>query len=529
MNSWIKDAVFYQIYPTSFYDSNGDGIGDLAGITQKLDYVKELGANTIWLNPFYPSPFMDGGYDVTDYYSIHPWFGNMDDFHALIERAKQLGIRVIIDLVIGHTSWQHPWFLESGKDEKNKYSDWYIWERWGANIIRGLFPRWGGYRTNYYACQPALNFGFNRLDSKSGLDDYYDDGEEWKMHYTDFRLKPLRDEILNIMRFWLCNGVDGFRVDMANSLVKGCVYNSDKDEDTEGLQWLWNKLIPTIKAEYPDAAFVAEWVYPANSVGKCSFDMDFLAHDCPEYNDLFRNERGTNIARGLEQGESYFRPEAKGTLNRFLAYTSNLHRLLQDKGCFTVPSGYHDIIRLAHLRDEEMLKVIFAFLLTFKHVPLIYYGDEIGMTHDFSLNKDGGYSRTGCRTPMQWTDGKNRGFSESDGELYLPVNTAENQSVASQELREDSLLNTIRALIKLRRENPALNAASKFRVLQCENGGYPFVYQRTDGSKTFTIVIDPSAESHSVPLFGKILLSQNIQPVGDTLHLLGKSFAIMES
>lgn len=528
MNTWLKDAILYEIYPTSFYDRNGDGIGDLPGITEKLGYVKKLGANTIWLNPFYPSPFMDGGYDITDYYDVDPRFGTMADFEALIAKAKSLGIRVITDLVIGHTSFKHPWFLESGKDEENKYTDWFIWDRAGANIIRGLFPRPGGYLTNYYACQPALNYGYNRLEKSNGLADTYDNGDEFKMHYTDPRLNPLREEILNIMRFWLNKGVDGFRVDMANSLVKGCVYNSNRNEDIEGLKWLWDILIGTIKKEYPDAAFIAEWDCPANSVGKCGFDLDFLAHDQPEYNDLFRNEPFTNIARGLEQGHSYFRAEAKGTLSRFLDYTTGLHRTLEGKGYFTVPSGYHDIIRLAYLRDEEMLKVIFAFLLTFKHVPFIYYGDEIGMDNRFGINKDGGYSRTGCRTPMQWGNGKHRGFSTTDGELYLPVNDAPAQSVESQENDGDSLLNTIRKLTKLRRENPALNADGDFRIVHYGDNGYPFIYKRTDGSKTFTVAINPSDKEYAVPLYGKVIMCQNAEIKDGQLVLAGKSFAIME-
>lgn len=528
MNSWLKNAIFYEIYPISFFDSNGDGKGDLPGITNKLSYVKDLGANAIWFNPFYPSPFMDGGYDVTDYYAIHPDMGTMADFEEMVVRAKELGIRVIIDLVIGHTSFKHPWFLESGKDEINKYTDWYIWGVWGYNIIRGLFPRPGGYLTNYYACQPALNYGYNRLDDTPATGGY-DNNNSWKMHYTDPRLKPLREEILNIMRFWLHKGVDGFRVDMANSLVKGCVYNSPRDEDIEGLRWLWNILIGSIKKEYPDAAFIAEWVCPSNSVGKCGFDLDFLAHDQPGYNDLFRNEPNTNIARSLEQGNSYFREEGRGTLSRFLDYTTGLHKTLDGKGYFTIPSGYHDIIRVKYLRDEEMMKVIFAFLLTFKHVPFIYYGDEIGMDNRFGINKDGGYSRTGCRTPMQWTNGKNRGFSETDGELYLPVNNALEQSVESQEGRKDSLLHFVRTMINLRKEKPALNAAGEYEIVSCENGGYPFIYRRSDGESTFFVALNPSTSPCEISLKGEILLSQNVIVEDNRIILSGKSFAIIEA
>ena len=530
MNKWIKDCIFYQIYPTSFYDSNGDGIGDLRGIIEKLDYVADLGVKAIWFNPFYPSPFMDGGYDVADYYGINEMFGTMADFEEMLAKCKSLGLKVIIDLVIGHTSNTHPWFVQSGKDEINKYTDWYIWTDSNFNkkdSIHGLFPRDGGYVINYYACQPALNYGYNRLPKAGARKDAYDLGEDWKMHYTDERLKPLREEILNVMRFWLNKGVDGFRVDLANSLVKGCVYDSDKDEDVEGLKWLWNILIGTIKAEYPDAAFIAEWVYPSNSVGKCGFDVDYLAHDRPEYNDLFRKEKGTNILPAFECGKTYFSAEGKGTVENFLDYSARLYNDVAGKGYFSVPSGYHDIVRLAEKKDEELLKVVFAFLLTYKHVPFLYYGDEIGMTHAWGLNKDGGYIRTGARTPMQWTDGKNRGFSNAN-DLYLPVNGEKTQSVEEQTKRENSLLNTIKQLMKLRNENAALNADADLQILHCENGGYPLVYERTDSENSFVIAINPSKKVATVDLYGEVILSQNCREEGAALILSGKSFAVMK-
>ena len=531
MSSWLKNSILYQIYPTSFYDSNGDGIGDLKGITQKLDYVASLGVKGIWFNPFYPSPFMDGGYDVADYRGIHEMFGTMADFEEMLAKCKELDIKVIIDLVIGHSSDQHPWFLESAKDEKNAYTDRYIWTDSNFNkkdSIHGLHPRDGGYVINYYACQPALNFGYNRFPAPGARKDAYDLGEDWKMHYTDERLKPLRDDLLDIMRFWLDKGVDGFRVDLANSLVKGCVYNSDKDEDIEGVRWVWNILIGTIKREYPHATFMAEWVYPSNAVGKCGFDLDYLAHDRQEYNDLLRNEKGTNILPAFEQGHTYFSADGQGSVESFLGYTARLYNDVAGKGYFSVPSGYHDIVRVAEKKDEEVLKTMFAMLLTYKHVPFIYYGDEIGMTHKFGINKHGGYIRTGARTPMQWTDGKNRGFSDIDGDLYLPVNDAKTQSVEEQESREDSLLNTVRALAKLRNETPALQADADQKILVCEKGGYPLVYERTNSEKSFVIAINPGAQPAETDVYGKMVMSQNCEIKGEKLVLKGKSFAIME-
>ncbi|MBO5927760.1 MAG: hypothetical protein J6Q32_02785, partial [Clostridia bacterium] len=324
MNSWIKDAIFYEIYPTSFCDSNGDGIGDLNGITQKLPYVRDLGFNAVWINPFFKSPFLDGGYDVQDYYAIDEKFGTMEDFENLIKKAKELGIRVVIDLVIGHTSNQHPWFLKSAQFEKNEYSDWYIWtdsifNKYGSNTIHGLYPRDAGYYMNYYACQPGLNFGWNKVEEVYEKKSIWDLGESWKIHYKDDRLKPLREEILKIMKFWLAKGVDGFRVDMAASLIKGCgTGHTDDPEELEGLIWLWDYFIGNVKKEYPEAAFVAEWGYPSASIGKCGFDIDYLAHENQEYNELFRNEPNSNIIRPFEQGDNYFSPNGKGDISNFI-------------------------------------------------------------------------------------------------------------------------------------------------------------------------------------------------------------------
>lgn len=536
MVSWLKDAVIYQVYPTSFRDSDGDGIGDLRGILEKLDYIKDLGVNTIWLNPFYVSPFMDGGYDVADYCDVDKKFGTMTDFEALMAGCKARGLRVIIDFVIGHTSDKHPWFLASAKDEQNEYTGRYIWTdsnftKYADKSIHGLYPRDGGYVSNYYACQPALNYGFNRIDEVKESKDAYDGGENWKMHYKDERLKPLRDDLLDIMRFWLQKGVDGFRVDMANSLVKGCDFRSDKDEDIEGLIWLWNILIGTIKSEYPDAAFLAEWGSPSNAVGKCGFDVDYLMHENSAYNGLFRFEKDTNILPAFEEGYNYFSAAGKGSVDPFVKQSDDLYRVLDGKGYFTIPSGYHDIIRLGEKKDEETLKVIFAFLLTYKHVPLIYYGDEVGMTHMYGINKDGGYIRTGCRTPMQWNAEDGVGFSSAaEGDCYLPPRKDAERNVAAMEARSDSLLRTIQRLLELRKTHSAFNADAELRVLQCKNGGYPFVYERRNAEEAFTIIIGPSAEEKRVAVpCGNLVLSQNCELRDGALILHGKSFAILKN
>ncbi len=534
MKEWLKNAVLYQIYPTSFYDSNGDGIGDLKGITEKLDYVKDLGVDVIWLNPIFKSPFNDGGYDITDYYAIDERFGSMQDFEDMIAKAKSLGLRICLDLVIGHTSWECEWFKKSSEKEKNKYSDYYIWTseksvHYRDKTVSNDFERQGNFYKNYYDSQPALNYGFNISSSGGEL-------ESWQMHYTDERLVPLREELFKMIRFWMDKGVSGFRVDMANCLVKNCSNNpsednwlfcSDNDKDIEGQKWVWNKIFSQMRKEYPEILFISEWVYPKNSVGKCGFDIDLVAHDFIAWDTLFRYEKDTNLDPYYERGYNYFSEEGKGSVEEFLNEAKDINDFIKGKGYFSAPTGSHDEIRLAFNKSTDQLKVIFAFLLTYKHFPFIYYGDEIGITHKFGIDKDGGLKRTGARTPMQWNDGKNRGFSQSES-LYLPTNQDISCSVEAQEKDENSLLNTVKALIKLRKEYSCLGADSEFKVVECENGGYPLIYERKDKDNTIIVVISPSKQTISREIdFKKVLLSSNCEFNESRLTLSNAGFAIL--
>jgi len=532
MNSWLKDAVIYQIYPASFYDYDNDGIGDLKGITNKLYYLKDLGVNTLWINPFYSSTFYDGGYDVTDYYNIDKKFGNMQDFQNLVEKCKEFNIKIIIDLVLGHTSFKHQWFLKSAEFERNKYSDYYIWtdsifHKYKDKTIHGLFNRDGGYYANYYANQPALNYGFNNIERENDLSDEYTSTNNWIMHYTDKRLTPLREEIIKIIAFWFDKGVDGIRFDMANSLVKRCKYNSDKDQDIEGLKWLWNKIFLNIRQRYPNKALVAEWIYPLNSVGKCGFDLDFFSHDTSQYNCLFRNEKNSNILSSFEKGDNYFSENGKGDIKGFFDLCNKIYPQIKNKGYFSVPSGSHDQIRLAKNKTQTVLKTIFAFLLTFKHVPIIYYGDEIGITHYDNINKDGGYIRTGARTPFQWNNRKNRGFSEND-DIYLPVNNDINQSLESQINNKNSLFNIVKILIGLRKKYKCLNAEGNINII---NTNYPLIYERYNENEKIIICINPDNKEYILKDYNekKILLGINYKKNNNLILGYGCILILLDS
>lgn len=266
---WLDTAVFYQIYPQSFRDSNADGIGDIPGITEKLDYIKELGCNAIWVNPCFESPFGDAGYDISDFYSVAPRYGTNADLKRLFDEAHGKGIRVLLDLVAGHTSSEHPWFKESMKAYRNEYTDRYVWTNsiWvkpGMNCILGISERNGVCAVNFFSHQPALNYGFYKPD------------KPWQQSTDDEGPRATLAELMKIMRFWLDMGCDGFRVDMASSLIKN-------DEDGKGNMALWRKVRTFLDEKYPEAVLVSEWMDPEKAIGG-GFHMDF----CPE---LFRKEK----------------------------------------------------------------------------------------------------------------------------------------------------------------------------------------------------------------------------------------------
>ena len=524
MLNWLKDSVLYQIYPTSFYDSNGDGVGDLNGIAEKVDYIKDLGVTAVWLNPIFKSPFKDGGYDIADYYEIDKKFGNMQDLENLIRVFHENGIKIILDLVIGHTSHKHKWFKKSATVKKNQYHDYYVWTdnlfQDYPGIIRGLYNRDGGYLPNYYASQPSLNFGFEKVDEK----------HPWQMHYTDERLRPLREEIINMMRFYLDKGIDGFRVDMAGSLVKGGatfgdIYDTSK-EGLNGIKWLWEQILNTLRSEYDDKVYIAEWDLPQRSIGVCGFDMDFITHDTPPFNSLYRYEKGCNLTDDeyYVRGNNYFSADGKGTLIDFVNYVNFVYKQIGDKGMFTAPTTTHDEIRMPTNKSDDMIKTIFALLITFKHVPFIYYGDEIGLEHNFNVSKDGGGIRTGARTPMQWTEAEGRGFSAKKT-TYLPVSKTKTKSVEFQSKDKNSLLNTVKKLIRIKKNYACFNADASQTLIE---SGYPGIFERSNGEDTAIILLNPSNNTFVKEYdYSKVLLSNNVEIHTNKIKLKNQSFAIL--
>ena len=468
---WLDNAVFYEIYPQSFMDSNGDGIGDFQGIISKLDYIKELGCTAIWLNPCFRSPFGDAGYDVEDYYTVAERYGTNQDLYDLFEEVHKRKMHCILDLVPGHTAVTHQWFRQSMKAEKNEFTHRYIWSDsiWEntapLECIRGISDRDGSAAVNFFSHQPALNYGYFRPE------------KPWQHSMDSEDALATVEAIKDIMRFWLKAGCDGFRVDMAGSLVKG------DNENSDGNVALWQNFRKFLNEEFPDAAMISEWGEPDKSL-RGGFHMDFLLHFGPShYNDLFRCE------------EPYFSSRGKGEIEEFLkTYTENLAKT-DGKGLICIPSGNHDMDRLRrHLNTEEM-KIAFAFLLTMPGAPFIYYGDEIGMRYvENVVSVEGGYGRTGSRSPMQWNRGINAGFSfASEDKLYIPLDPNSDRPDAESEMNdENSLRSEVKRLIGFRYAHSALQSKGAIRFIT--HKGYPLVYERWSKTEKLLIVINPSGK-----------------------------------
>ena len=482
--AWLENAVFYEIYPQSFQDSNGDGIGDIPGMIARLDYVASLGCNAIWVNPWYDSPFGDAGYDVRDYKKIAPRYGTNEDAKRFFDEVHARGMHVLIDLVPGHTSIDHPWFLQSEKAEKNEFSDRYIWSDsvWEATdlpCLRGISDRDGAAAVNFFSNQPALNYGYARRT------------RPWMMSPDSPAALATREAIKDVMRFWLDLGADGFRVDMAASLVKA-------DEDSAETIKLWQDFRAFLDKEYPHCAMVSEWGVPAKSI-EGGFHMDFMLHfGPPAYTSLFRSEH------------PFFSREGKGDIRIFLdAYLSDFSST-QKKGLICIPSGNHDMPRLARGRDVRDLKICFAFLLTMAGAPFIYYGDEIGMRYLEGLTSvEGGYDRTGSRSPMQWEKKEGFGFTSAKTS-YIPFDKSEDApSVEEQSVNSDSLLAAVKELLALRAAHKALQSFGEFVPVFAQKERYPFAYERRAAGENILVVLNPAdrEECAAFDCSGKVLWS----------------------
>jgi alpha-glucosidase len=445
---WWRDGIIYQIYPRSFADSNNDGIGDLQGIISKLDYLQDLGVDAIWLSPIYPSPDVDFGYDVANYTDIDPKFGTMEDFEDLVKGAKKRNIHIILDLVLNHTSDQHPWFIESKTSGDNPYHDWYLW----------LDPKPSGDPPNNWQSW----FGGPAWEFDPCLGKYY-----YHMFYKEqpdlnWRNPQVRAAMLDVFRFWLKKGVAGFRLDVFNAYFK------DPNFANNPSQWgmrAFDRQKHIHDVSQPEMLPLIKEIHAILNQRKDTYVVGetFLADT--EQSASYCGKDKLHAAFNFDFAENRWHPK------RFQTSALNWYRALGDD---TWPNNFlsnHDMRRAATRycfgEDDRRAKVAGAMLLTIKGTPFIYYGEEIGLrdipVHSKADIKDRVgktfwplyNGRDGCRAPMQWNNTANAGFSQA--EPWLPVHTNYLERNVSQQLADtDSLLNFYRQLIQIRKAEPAL-------------------------------------------------------------------------
>ncbi|MGF6495997.1 alpha-glucosidase [Luteibacter sp. 621] len=496
---WWRDGVVYQVYPRSFADANGDGIGDLQGIRCKLPYLVGLGVDALWISPIYPSPMADFGYDVSDYRGIDPLFGDIEAMDALIADAHAMGLKVILDFVPNHSSDEHPWFRESRRSRTSAFRDWYIW--------RDPAPD-GGPPNNWLA-----NFGGSAWAFDQGTGQYYLHLFLDKQPDLNWRNPVVREAMYEAMRFWLRRGVDGFRVDVLYHVMKDAAFrdNPPNPDYREGIDASANRFLPEHTADLPEVQGVVAAMravvdeFPDRVlIGELYLPLDRIVAYYGEHLD------GANLPFNfLLIGAPWEARFIGGLVERYEA-------ALPKGGWPNWVLGNHDKPRIASRVGDAQARVAAVLLLTLRGTPTLYYGDEIGM-HDvpipaaqardpFERNEPGkGLGRDPQRTPMRWYPREGAGFTR--GTPWLPIGDhVDTINVDSQERDPASLLSLYRGLLSLRREHPALSRGG-ITVLGCNDA--VLVYARCDEGQRFIVALNFSAAeatSH-VPLQGDLVLS----------------------
>ena len=470
--SSIAYLVIYQIYPRSFKDSTGDGVGDLRGIIEKLDYLQELGVNAIWFSPFFKSPQGDHGYDVSDYYDISPEYGTIADFHELIKEIHARDIKMILDLPLNHTSIEHPWFKESASSKDNPKRDWYIWRD-------GKKPGGEAPPNNWKAIPGGSAWR------------YFENTDQWVyFHFLPFqpdlnyRNPAVKEAMFNVLRFWLDKGVDGFRLDILHAIYE------DEQLMDDSFSWA------VLPSDRTTASLFTAHKHDLNLPETYDFAMELR-----EIVDEYKPERFLlgEVFGSIEELQKYYGPENNGLHLVFLfEFTSTsfkpdkyaeiigrIEEALPPPYTPTYVLSNHDRVRfISRLKNNsDKAKIAATMQLTLRGVPIIYYGEEIGMPNpEFELRTSQdpigqkyswvpgflckwlGLSLTsdGCRTPMQWNDEPTAGFSTNPHvKTWLKVSdTYKDINVAKEREDPSSVLNCYKRLLKIRKQNVALQKGS---------------------------------------------------------------------
>jgi alpha-glucosidase len=486
---WWKHAVFYELYPRSFADSNNDGVGDLKGITLHLDYLKDLGIDAIWITPCFPSPQVDFGYDVSDYENIDPMYGTLADFDNLVAEAKKRNIRILLDFVPNHTSDQHKWFIDSRSSRDANHREWYIWRdgkgpnqppnNWTSTFGGSawtLDPKTNQYYYHYfYAQQPDLNW----------------------------RNPAVKEAMFNATRFWYKRGVAGFRLDAVDSLFEDPSLKDNPvlpGKDNFGMpltKEINNKKLPEVHDVLRGLRTVAD-EYNAVLIGETwTQNLDELKAYYGEGNEL---QMPMDLM--LTQFKKLSAPE----------FREHISGIEGTGGWPTFVITNHDIVRsytrwADGVHNDEIAKMMAAMYLTLRGSPIMYYGEEIGMENNDPKRKEDvqdpigrrGWpkekGRDGERTPMQWNDTKNGGFS--DGKAWVPVSPSyKTRNVAAEAKDPDSILSFYRQLLAMRHTEPAL-LEGEYIALNTDDPNV-YTYMRRYKDEAILVVLNMSASNQKV-------------------------------
>lgn len=495
--SWTRNSVVYQIYPRSFKDSNGDGIGDLQGIIDSLDYLNDgtansLGIGAIWLSPIFPSPMKDFGYDITDYNSIDPLFGDMRTFNNLVAECHWRGINVIIDFVFNHTSDLHPWFLESKTAKNNPKSDWYIWKD----------PAPDGSAPNNWLSV----FGGPAWEYVPERNQYYLHSFTKEQPDLDRRNPDVEKEAQRILHFWLDHGVDGFRVDAANHLLKDLLFRDEplNPDYIEGTTKPWYKYLHPYMRNRPDNPELLGSM--AQFVGTYG-DTAMITEANIPYIDMRKYYRSSLNHRLIPFNFNLFKLpwDAKAYEKSIEEYES----ILDPLDLPTIVLGNHDRARLVTRIGKENARIAAMLSLTLHGMPFIYNGDEIGMSNT-PIPKDAiqdpfgkiteREGRDPQRTPFQWNTKKYAGFSTH--KPWLPVNeNYQHCNVEKETADHTSLLSLYKALIHIRNASPALKHGT-YQTIKTKNPSL-FVYIRKEKKETVLVVLNFSDKQTHLKLRNK--------------------------
>lgn len=515
---WYKNAVFYQISVRAFKDSNGDGFGDLQGIKEKLDYLQILGVDCIWLMPIYPSPLRDDGYDIADYYSIADIYGTLDDFKDLIEAAHHHNIRIIMDLVLNHTSDEHPWFKASRADKNSPYRDYYVWSdsnttykdariifvdtetsNWEWDEQTGQY-----YWHRFYASQPDLNFNNPKV----------------------------QEEMINVARFWLEMGIDGFRADAVPYLFERESTNCENLPETHSYL---KRLRAFMEEDYPDRIILCEANQWPEDVREYfgdgdEFHMGFHFPIMPRIYMALKKERADDMIEILRrtppipencQWCTFLRNHDELTLEMVTPEERNwMWEQYAPEPRMKINLGIRR--RLAPLLDNDHRKIQLAnsLLFTLPGSPIIYYGDEIGMGDNLDLP-----DRNGVRTPMQWDDSPNAGFTTGTPftELVTGESSYHKTNVANQLADNNSLFHSISRMVNIRKQHYAFGSGT-MEWVETNNPSLA-VYKREYQGETLLIVNNLTGGSQTAS-FASAHEAEYVDLLSDTEHRIETSLTL---